>query len=67
MLLFGNKSCIRDPTLASSNRYLLDLRRDSIMKTFNIGSDRILHLAKNNEITIREKVTKKAAVFTPAR
>jgi len=37
------------------------------MKTFNIGSDRILHLAKNNEITIRDKVTKKAAVFTPAR
>ena len=37
------------------------------MKTFNIGSDRILHLGKNNEITIRDKVTRKTAVFTPAR
>jgi len=37
------------------------------MKTFNIGSDRKLHLANNNEITIRDKVTKKATVFTPAR
>ena len=57
----------KGPTLAPSNRCLLDLGRDSTMKTFNIGSDRILHLAKNNEITIRVKVTKKAAVFTSAR
>ena len=49
------------------SRYLLDLGRDSIIKTFNIGSDRILHLGKNNDITIRDKVRKKAAVFTPAR
>ena len=49
--------------LAPSNHYLLELRRDSIMKTFNIGSDRILHLAKNNKITIRDKVRNKAAVL----
>ena len=53
--------------LTPSNHYLPELRRDSIMKTFNIASDRILHLGKNNEITIRDKVTKKAVVFTPAR
>ena len=63
--------CIRDrdPTLAASNYCIIrsNSERDSTMKTFNISSDRILHLAKNNEITIREKATKKAAVFTPAR
>ena len=37
------------------------------MKTFNIASDRTLHLGKNNDITIHDKVAKTAAVFTPAR
>ena len=38
------------------------------MKTFMIGKDRSLKLGKNNDgLIIREKGTKKAAVFTPAR
>ena len=37
------------------------------MKTFNIGNGRSLKLEKNDEIRIRDKVTKKEAVFTPAR
>jgi len=36
------------------------------MKTFNIGNGRSLKLGKNDEIRIRDKVTKKEAVFTPA-
>ena len=64
--IFNNKPCIKDPTLAASNYCIIrsNSEKDSTMKTINIGSDRILHLAKNNEITIRDKVTKKAAVFT---
>ena len=42
-----------------SNDYLLDIGRDS-MKTFKIGNDRSLKLNK-------DKGTKKAAHFTPAR
>lgn len=38
------------------------------MKTFNIGIDRSLKLSKkNDEIIITDNVTKKTAVFTPAR
>ena len=37
------------------------------MKTFNIGNGRSLKLGKNDEIRIRDKATKKEAVFTPAR
>jgi len=40
----------------------------SEMKTFSIGNDRSLKLNKNrSEITIADKETKKAALFTPAR
>jgi len=38
-----------------------------MMKTFNIGNGRSLKLEKNDEIRIRDKVTKKQPVFAPAR
>ena len=45
----------------------LDIGRYN-MKTFMIGKDRSLKLGKNNDgLIIREKGSKKEAVFTPAR
>jgi len=47
-----------------SSHYLSDIG----MKTFKIGNDRSLKLKKKNDsISIKDKGTKKAAYFTPAR